>query len=93
VVLSISSLLLDDSPRHDGENDEHVHVLTESEEQLPPIVVHGPSRRVIDGRHRVRAAVMRGDDKIMPNQLSAHDISTCSPARNFLNDSTSRGAL
>jgi hypothetical protein len=64
VVLSISSLLLDDSPRHGGENDEHVHVLTESEEQLPPIVVHGPSRRVIDGRHRVRAAVMRGEDKI-----------------------------
>jgi ParB-like chromosome segregation protein Spo0J len=64
VVLSISSLLLDDSPRHGGENDEHVHVLTESEERLPPIVVHGPSRRVIDGRHRVRAAVMRGEDTI-----------------------------
>jgi ParB-like chromosome segregation protein Spo0J len=64
VVVSISSLLLDDSPRYGGENDEHVHVLTESEEQLPPIVVHGLSMRVIDGRHRVRAAVMRGEDKI-----------------------------
>jgi uncharacterized protein YerC len=64
VFLSISSLLLDDSPRHGGENDEHVHVLAESEEQLPPIVVHGPSMRVIDGRHRIHAAVMRGEDKI-----------------------------
>jgi len=37
VVLSISSLLLDDSPRQDGENDEHARVLAESEERLPPI--------------------------------------------------------
>ena len=64
VVLSISSLLLDDSPRHGGENDEHIHVLAGSEEQLPPIVVHGPLMRVIDGRHRVRAVVLRGDDTI-----------------------------
>jgi hypothetical protein len=61
VMLPISSLLLDDSPRHAGESDEHVQVLTESEERLPPIVVHGPSMRVIDGRHRVRAAMIRGD--------------------------------
>ncbi|MGH3925165.1 MAG: streptomycin biosynthesis regulator, partial [Pseudonocardiaceae bacterium] len=59
VVLSINSLLLDDSPRQDGENGEHVRVLAESEEQLPPIVVHGQSMRVIDGTHRIRAAVMR----------------------------------
>jgi hypothetical protein len=63
-VLLISSLLLDDSPRHGGENDEHVHALTESEEQLPPIIVHSPSMRVIDGRHRIRAAIIRGEDKI-----------------------------
>jgi hypothetical protein len=64
VMLAISSLLLDDSPRHGGESDEHVQVLTESEERLPPIVVHGPSMRVIDGRHRVRAAVIRGEDTV-----------------------------
>ncbi|MDQ3760602.1 MAG: ParB N-terminal domain-containing protein [Actinomycetota bacterium] len=64
VALSISSLLLDDSPRQDGENDDHVRVLAESEEQLPPIVVHGQSMRVIDGIHRVRAAVIRGEEEI-----------------------------
>ncbi len=64
VVLSISSLLLSDSPRQDGENDEHVRVLAESEDQLPPIVVHGQSMRVIDGTHRIRAAVLRGEEEI-----------------------------
>jgi uncharacterized protein YerC len=64
ISLSIDSLLLDDSPRQGGENDEHVRVLAESEEQLPPIVVHGKSMRVIDGIHRVRAAVMRGEETI-----------------------------
>lgn len=64
VVLSINSLSLDDSPRQDGENDEHVRVLVESEEQLPPIVVHGQSMRVIDGTHRILAAVMRGEEEI-----------------------------
>jgi uncharacterized protein YerC len=39
-------------------------MLAESEEQLPPIVVHGQSMRVIDGMHRIRAAVMRGEEQI-----------------------------
>ncbi|MGH4008604.1 MAG: ParB N-terminal domain-containing protein [Pseudonocardiaceae bacterium] len=64
VVLSINTLLLDDSPRLDGEDGEHVRVLAESEGQLPPIVVHGQSMRVIDGTHRIRAAVIRGEKEI-----------------------------
>jgi hypothetical protein len=64
VVLSISSLLLDDSPRQGGESDDHVGMLAESEVQLPPIIVHGQSMRVIDGAHRIRAAVLRGEEKI-----------------------------
>lgn len=64
VVLPIGSLLLDNSPRQDGENDEHIRVLAESEERLPPIVVHDQSMRVIDGLHRVRAAVLRGYQEI-----------------------------
>lgn len=39
-------------------------MLAESGEQLPPIVVHSPSMRVIDGIHRVRAAIMRGQKTI-----------------------------
>ncbi|MGH3782982.1 MAG: ParB N-terminal domain-containing protein [Pseudonocardiaceae bacterium] len=63
-MLQISTLLLDDSPRQDGEDNEHVRVLAESEESLPPIVVHGQTMRVIDGIHRIRAAVMRGEEEI-----------------------------
>ena len=64
VLVPISSLQLDTSPRHGGENDEHTRLLAESEQQLPPIVVHGPSMRVIDGIHRVRAAILRGEQAI-----------------------------
>jgi hypothetical protein len=64
VTLSVNSLLLDMSPRQGGENDEHTRVLAESGERLPPIVVHGPSMRVIDGIHRVRAAIRRGEETI-----------------------------
>jgi hypothetical protein len=63
VELSISSLLLDDSPRHAGEDQEHIRVLSELED-LPPVLVHGPTRRVIDGRHRIRAAELRGHSTI-----------------------------
>ena len=64
VVLAISSLVLAESPRQSGESADHVEVLAESEAQLPPIVVHGQSMRVIDGMHRIRAAVLRGEEKI-----------------------------
>lgn len=64
VTVAVSSLLLDKSPRQGGDNDEHVRVLAESEDPLPPIVVHGQSMRVIDGIHRVRAAIMRGAKSI-----------------------------
>jgi hypothetical protein len=73
VSLSISSLLLDNSPRQGGENDDHVRVLAESHEQLPPIVVHGPSMRVIDGIHRVRAAIRRGEKKIRAKMYHGTD--------------------
>jgi DNA-binding CsgD family transcriptional regulator len=64
VVLPISSLLLGGSPRKGGACDKHVRLLAESEEQLPPIVVCGRSMRVIDGIHRVYAAIMRGKEEI-----------------------------
>ena len=64
VVLSLNSLVLNESPRQSGESVDHVEVLAESEAQLPPIVVHGQSMRVIDGMHRIRAAVLRGEEKI-----------------------------
>ncbi|MCP3804798.1 ParB N-terminal domain-containing protein [Allokutzneria sp. A3M-2-11 16] len=52
------------SPRAEGVSGEHVRVLVESEAELPPIIVHRPSMRVIDGMHRLRAAMVRGQAEI-----------------------------
>ncbi|MFF3432128.1 transcriptional regulator [Streptomyces sp. NPDC002602] len=47
-----------------GEDFEHIQLMAEAGEDLPPIWVHQPSRKVIDGVHRVRAAVVRGSADI-----------------------------
>lgn len=60
----VAALLRADSPRLAGENEEHARMLAESGAALPPIVVHRPTMRVIDGMHRLRAAVLRGDAEI-----------------------------
>ncbi|RSM44431.1 streptomycin biosynthesis protein [Amycolatopsis balhimycina DSM 5908] len=48
------------SPRLGGENPEHVEMLVAASASLPPIVVHRPTMRVIDGMHRLRAAMLAG---------------------------------
>lgn len=53
-----------DSPRIFGENPQHVEVLASALAELPPIIVHRPSMRVIDGMHRLKAARLRGDRTI-----------------------------
>lgn len=60
----IDSLVMTDSPRLQGEDSEHIQMIAEAGEDLPPIWVHQPSRKVIDGVHRVRAALMRGITEI-----------------------------
>ncbi|MFA1538187.1 ParB/RepB/Spo0J family partition protein [Actinomadura monticuli] len=60
----IDLLLPADSPRLSGESEDHVRLLAESPSPLPPILVHRPSRRVIDGMHRLAAAKLRGDSEI-----------------------------
>ena len=52
------------SPRVAGENPEHVEALSEAHHPLPPIILHRPTMRVIDGFHRVLAARRRGEEKI-----------------------------
>ncbi|MGW1055882.1 hypothetical protein [Streptomyces sp. NPDC002521] len=37
-------------------------MLAEAQTPLPPIVVHRPTMRIIDGMHRAQAAVLRGED-------------------------------
>jgi ParB-like chromosome segregation protein Spo0J len=62
-VLSVSSLRQGYSPRRNVD-EEHIHRLAQSEEPLPPILVHRESLRIIDGVHRVQAAIRRGRDEI-----------------------------
>ncbi|NUT52622.1 MAG: ParB N-terminal domain-containing protein [Saccharothrix sp.] len=53
-----------DSPRIEGEDPGHAGALAESGTALPPIVVHRGTMRVVDGMHRLRAAMLRGDEFI-----------------------------
>ena len=52
------------SPRVNGEDPEHTKLLLESEADVPPILVHRQTMRVVDGVHRLRAAQLRGDTEI-----------------------------
>lgn len=63
-VVPITSLRPADSPRIAGEDASHVRFLAQSEQPLPPIVVHRSSRRVVDGMHRLRAAMLRGESEV-----------------------------
>lgn len=63
-IVQIDALVLGDSPRLSGEDPEHTRMLAETNSVLPPIAVHRPTMRVIDGMHRIRAALLRGEDKI-----------------------------
>jgi hypothetical protein len=60
----INVLLASDSPRLDGESAEHIRLLAESDANLPPILVHHATMRVIDGMHRLQVAALRGESEI-----------------------------
>ncbi len=53
-------------PRLDGLSETHVQLIAATAIELPPILVHRGTMRVIDGMHRLRAAEVR--------QLSAIDV-------------------
>jgi ParB-like chromosome segregation protein Spo0J len=63
-IVAISSLLPADSPRLLGIDEEHIRRLAEMETTLPPILVHRGTMRVIDGMHRLRAAMLTGKREI-----------------------------
>ena len=62
--MAVRDLVLDRSPRLHGEDEEHIRLLAECDAALPPILVHRQSMRVIDGMHRVHAAVRKGEQLI-----------------------------
>ncbi|GAA4897117.1 hypothetical protein GCM10023237_14530 [Streptomyces coeruleoprunus] len=64
VSVAISSLKPGESPRSQGQNREHIARLAAIEAPLPPILVNRRNMQVIDGTHRLLAAMLRGDETI-----------------------------
>lgn len=62
--VSVRELVVAYSPRLEGTDMEYAHSLAEAEGELPPILVHRPTMRVVDGVHRLAAARLRGQDVI-----------------------------
>jgi ParB-like chromosome segregation protein Spo0J len=62
--LPVDSLEMLDSPRLAGEDQRHTQMLASIDAELPPIIVHRATMRVIDGAHRLGAARLRGDELI-----------------------------
>ncbi|MGH3683128.1 MAG: ParB/RepB/Spo0J family partition protein, partial [Natronosporangium sp.] len=62
--MRIANLVLDGSPRLHGEDVSHTRLLAQTHASLPPILVHWPTMRVVDGVHRVQAARLRGETSI-----------------------------
>lgn len=73
ITVRIDSLVLKDSPRLAGEDPEHTRLLAEADDVLPPITVHRPTMRVIDGMHRVRAALLNRKGVIKARLLDCEE--------------------
>lgn len=72
-TVRIDSLVFEDSPRLAGEDPKHIRLLAEAGDSLPPIMVHRPTMRVIDGVHRVRAGLLNGTNEIKARLLDCDD--------------------
>jgi ParB-like chromosome segregation protein Spo0J len=73
VRIDVNVLTLADSPRLSGINLEHVESLAATQNPVPPIIVHRPTMRVIDGGHRLKAAMLRGDETIVVRFFDGSD--------------------
>lgn len=73
VRLPISAVRVADSPRSAGVDMAHARSLAQTEANLPPIVVHRRTMRVIDGAHRLTAARLRGEREISAKLFDGDD--------------------
>ncbi|MFC0432223.1 ParB/RepB/Spo0J family partition protein [Kutzneria buriramensis] len=62
--VAIDALRPADSLRSAGVDAEHVQLLAQMDGNLPPICVHRETMRVVDGMHRLHAAMLRGDSTV-----------------------------
>ncbi|MDH6144075.1 MULTISPECIES: ParB/RepB/Spo0J family partition protein [Kitasatospora] len=59
-MIEIAKLVPGESPRTEGRDEEHIARLAELDVPLPPILVDRHTLQVIDGMHRLLAAVAKG---------------------------------
>ncbi|MFE0652456.1 ParB N-terminal domain-containing protein [Streptomyces sp. NPDC059534] len=71
--IPLSALVLGESPRQVPHDIGHLQALAEVAEDLPPIVVHRSTMRVVDGVHRVHACRIRGWSTIEARYLDGDD--------------------
>jgi hypothetical protein len=63
-LVPIARLTVAGSPRIGGEDPEHIRTLAGTSAVFPPILVHRATMRVIDGAHRLHAALLRNEWQI-----------------------------
>ncbi|MER7452255.1 ParB/RepB/Spo0J family partition protein [Nocardia beijingensis] len=64
-VVSVAKLVPGLSPRTDSSRSKkHIELLSQLDDVLPPIIVHRGTMQVIDGEHRLLAALARGRDSV-----------------------------
>jgi ParB-like chromosome segregation protein Spo0J len=73
VMVPIDMLEHADSPRLEGEDAGHVRVLANVDTDFPPILVHRNTMRVVDGMHRLRAAILNGRREIKVRYIDGAD--------------------
>lgn len=71
--LPITDIHEADTPRSTGLNMAHAHALAELDTELPPILIHQKTMRVIDGMHRLTAARLRGQTHIATHLFHGDD--------------------
>ncbi|MDC0772324.1 ParB N-terminal domain-containing protein [Streptomyces sp. HD] len=81
----MDSLRSGESPRLGGIDPAHVEMLAQSCQEFEPILVHRATRQVVDGMHRLKAAMMRGEREIAVRYLdgSADDVFVHAVAANI----------
>jgi hypothetical protein len=72
-LVPVGAVRIAGSPRSAGESLEHIRTLADITADLPPIIVHRKSMRVIDGVHRLRAARLRGQPRIAVRFFDGND--------------------
>jgi ParB-like chromosome segregation protein Spo0J len=71
--VAVWELLPADTPRLCGEDEDHARALAATDADLPPILVHRPTMRVIDGMHRLQAAILKGSRTVKARYFDGSD--------------------